>query len=202
MITIIDCGIGNLGSVINMFKRLGVVAEASSDAEIIGKAKKIILPGVGAFDTAMNKLESMGLTDVILKKASVEKIPFLGICLGMQLLTNGSEEGQRKGLGLINAKTLKFSFPNEENYKIPHMGWNAVNTLQSNPLIEEQPNKFYFIHSYYVKAESDKNVLGRTFYGQEFDSVITNGDNIFGTQFHPEKSHKFGMKLLQSFASL
>jgi glutamine amidotransferase len=204
MITIVDYGIGNLGSVVNMFKKIGIVAEASSDIGVIERARKIVLPGVGAFDTAMNKLESTGLFDVVLKKASVEKVPFLGICLGMQLLTEESEEGIKKGLGLVKAKTLKFSFAGNDNYKIPHMGWNMVSVRHDNPIIKGKPeeNRYYFIHSYYVKADDEKSVLGRTMYGHEFDSVITNGDNVFGMQFHPEKSHKFGMRLFQNFAAL
>lgn len=203
MITIVDYGMGNLGSVHNMFKYIGVQSQISSDADVISKAEKILLPGVGAFDAAMKRLSQAGLLEVLNQKALQDKIPVLGICLGMQMLTRSSEEGKLEGLGWIPAKTVKFKFE-DRKLKIPHMGWNLVHTVQSSPLIEELPEepRFYFVHSYHVVADDDKYVLMRTNYGYEFDSVITNGDNIFGAQFHPEKSHKFGMKLFKNFAAI
>lgn len=203
MITIVDYGMGNLGSVHNMFKYIGVQSQISGDVDVISKAEKILLPGVGAFDAAMKRLREVGLLEVLNQKALQDKVPVLGICLGMQMLTRSSEEGKLEGLGWIPAKTLKFKFE-DRKLKVPHMGWNLVHQVNASPLIEELPEepRFYFVHSYHVVADDDKYVLMRTNYGYEFDSVITNGDNIFGAQFHPEKSHKFGMKLFKNFAAL
>lgn len=203
MITIVDYGMGNLGSVHNMFKYIGVQSQISGDVDVISKAEKILLPGVGAFDAAMKRLSEVGLLEVLNQKALQDKVPVLGICLGMQMLTRSSEEGKLEGLGWIPAKTVKFKFE-DRKLKVPHMGWNLVHQVNASPLIEELPEepRFYFVHSYHVVADDDKYVLMRTNYGYEFDSVITNGDNIFGAQFHPEKSHKFGMKLFKNFAAL
>lgn len=203
MITIVDYGMGNLGSVHNMFKYIGVQSQISGDVDVISKAEKILLPGVGAFDAAMKSLSEVGLLEVLNQKAIHDKVPVLGICLGMQMLTRSSEEGKLEGLGWIPAKTVKFKFE-DRKLKVPHMGWNMVHQVNASPLIQEFPeeSRFYFVHSYHVVADDDKYVLMRTNYGYEFDSVITNGDNIFGAQFHPEKSHKFGMKLFENFATL
>jgi glutamine amidotransferase len=204
MITIIDYGMGNLASVQNMFKRVGVPCEITGDLDKINKAQKILLPGVGAFDAAVQRIDATGLRSLLSQKAEVEKVPVLGICLGMQLLTKSSEEGKLSGLGWIPAKTIKFSFDAGSNLKVPHMGWNEIHVVNQYPLINDLPPepRFYFVHSYHVKAEDDKYVIARTHYGHDFDSMITNGDNIFGAQFHPEKSHKFGMKLFENFARI
>lgn len=204
MITIIDYGMGNLGSVANMFKKVGVATQITSDLEQIKNANKILLPGVGSFDAAIERIDSGGFREILNKKAFVDKVPILGICLGMQLLTRGSEEGKLKGLGWIPADTIKFSFEPKNKLKVPHMGWNLVKIINPSSLIEDMPEepRFYFVHSYFVKADKNENVIMRTSYGIEFDSVITNGVNIFGAQFHPEKSHKFGMKLFENFAKL
>jgi glutamine amidotransferase len=195
---------GNLLSVQNMLKRIGAVCEITGDLEQISKAKKILLPGVGAFDAAVERIDSVGLREVLNKKALEEKVPVLGICLGLQLLTNSSEEGKLPGLGWIPAKTVKFNFQQPSNLKIPHMGWNEIHIMNQHALLCDLPAepRFYFVHSFHAKAEDDKYVLARTHYGYDFDSVITNGDNIFGAQFHPEKSHKFGMKVLDNFAKM
>ena len=203
MITIIDYGMGNLGSIHNMFKRIGAESEITNDLEIISKAKKLLLPGVGNFDKAVSIIESEGLKTLLDRKVLVDKTPILGICLGMQLLTNESEEGDLKGFSWIPSRTIKFKFDNN-HYKIPHMGWNLVTSKCSDQLIHGLPEepKFYFVHSYYVKVEDENNSLLKTKYGGiEFDSAI-HRDNIWGTQFHPEKSHKFGMKLLENFAKV
>jgi len=204
MITIVNYGMGNLLSVQNMLKRIGAVCEITGDLEQISKAKKILLPGVGAFDAAVERIDSVGLREVLNKKALEEKVPVLGICLGLQLLTNSSEEGKLPGLGWIPAKTVKFNFQQPSNLKIPHMGWNEIHIMNQHALLCDLPAepRFYFVHSFHAKAEDDKYVLARTHYGYDFDSVITNGDNIFGAQFHPEKSHKFGMKVLDNFAKM
>lgn len=203
MITIVDYGMGNLGSLLNMFKRIKEESEITSDLEKITKAEKILLPGVGSFDRAVLQIDKMGLRQVLYEKAVSEKIPILGICLGMQLLTYQSEEGKLKGLDLIPAKTIKFKFTNN-HFKIPHMGWNLVNRSSPSGLTDNLPDepKYYFVHSYYVKVNDEQNSILKTNYGGiEFDSAISK-DNIFGVQFHPEKSHKYGMKLLENFAKL
>ncbi|SMC79081.1 imidazole glycerol phosphate synthase subunit HisH [Pedobacter nyackensis] len=204
MITIVDYGMGNLGSVANMFKKIGATTEITGDLERIKNAEKILLPGVGAFDAAIKRIDEGGFRSVLNQKALEDKIPVLGICLGMQLLTRKSEEGELAGLGWIPADTLKFSFKREENLKVPHMGWNRVYEVNSSRIIQNMPEepRFYFVHSYFVRADKDDNVLMRTHFGHDFDAVITNGSNIFGAQFHPEKSHKFGMKLFENFAKL
>ena len=203
MITIIDYGMGNLGSIYNMFKKIGIESKITDDIEDIMDAQKILLPGVGAFNNAMIRINESGFRDILINKALIEKIPVLGICLGMHLLTDGSEEGDLPGLGLISSKTIRFNFNNKEKLKIPHMGWNNVHEFKGSPLIEDLPNgsRFYFVHSYYVKVENENNSILKTNYGIEFDSAIQK-DNIFGVQFHPEKSHKYGMKLFENFARL
>jgi imidazole glycerol-phosphate synthase subunit HisH len=201
MIVIIDYGVGNLGSIGNMLKRVGVASTISNDVGCIRDAQKLILPGVGAFDAAMSRLNSSGLRDVLEEKALVDRVPTLGICLGMQLLTRGSEEGTLPGLGWIPAATHRF--PDQPGLKIPHMGWNLVTPSSPSPLTEGFPNetRFYFVHSYYVRADDPLNSILKTTHGLEFDAAI-HKDNVFGAQFHPEKSHRFGMRLLQNFAGL
>ena len=203
MIAIIDYGMGNLGSVFNMFKKIGAEAIITSDPDKIYKASKILLPGVGAFDTAMNKINNSQLLPLLNEKALVAKIPILGICLGMQLLTHGSDEGLLPGLGWIEGQTISFKGKLQNNYKIPHMGWNSVNFQTKHKILEEFEGdiSFYFVHSYYVKVMNEKNSLMKTQYGINFDSAIFK-DNIFGAQFHPEKSHKYGMQLFKNFVKL
>lgn len=202
MITIVDYGMGNLGSIQNMFKRIKVDSEITGDIEKIAAAKKILLPGVGAFDAAMQRINESGLKDVLDKKAKEDKVPILGICLGMQLLTRSSEEGKLPGLGWIDATTVRFQF-SDPSLKVPHMGWNLVFKKNDSPLIKDLPEepRFYFVHSYRVVCANPVHILTTTHYGVEFHSIIQR-DNIYGAQFHPEKSHKFGMKLLENFAHL
>jgi glutamine amidotransferase len=203
MVTIIDYGMGNLGSVKNMFKRIGAESVITGNIVEIEKAEKLLLPGVGAFDAAILKINESGLRPVLDKRVKENRVPILGICLGMQLLTEESEEGKEKGLGWLPAKSVKFRFPAENNLKIPHMGWNRAYEKKSSPLIKDLPDepRFYFVHSYYVKCDNPEDVLATTIYGVEFDSIVQR-ENIFGAQFHPEKSHKFGMKLLENFAKI
>jgi glutamine amidotransferase len=203
MITIIDYGLGNLGSISNMFKRIDVKCEITADPDVIDKAEKILLPGVGAFDAAMNRINERGLVEVLNKKALVDRVPFLGICLGMQLLTDKSEEGELQGLGYIKGVTRKFKFQ-DKVLKVPHMGWNIVNWKNSSLInldMEQDEQRFYFVHSFYVKCENNDNVIGETEYGFKFDSVIQS-DNVFGAQFHPEKSHRFGLKFFSNFSKI
>ena len=203
MITIVNYGMGNLGSVQNMFKRIGVPSEISGDPAIIAKSTSLLLPGVGAFDAAMQKIADSGLLTVLNKKVLEERVPTLGICLGMQLLTNSSEEGILPGLGWISAKTVKFKFAPESKLKVPHMGWNYVYSKKESPLTSNLPEepRFYFVHSYYVQCDNEEDVLTTTPYGSDFHSIVQK-DNVYGAQFHPEKSHKYGMKLLANFAKL
>tara|TARA_B100000161_G_scaffold76400_1_gene52709 strand:- start:51 stop:662 length:612 start_codon:yes stop_codon:yes gene_type:complete len=203
MITIVNYGLGNIGSMQNMLKHIGVFSKLESDPVEISKARKLILPGVGSFDAAMNEITSIpGLLNVLNHKAKVEKIPILGICLGMQLMTRSSEEGKKKGLGWINADTKRFRL--DSKFKVPHMGWNNVEVNSSTELtdLSDEVQRFYFVHSYYVKVDHQVNSLFKTKYGLvEFDSGIVD-QNIYGVQFHPEKSHKFGMNLFQRFANI
>lgn len=201
MITIVDYGMGNLGSILNMFRRIGVDAEITCDITVIERAGKILLPGVGSFDAAMANISQRNLREILDYKAVQERVPILGICLGMQLLTCSSEEGILPGFGWISATTHRF--PSIPGLKIPHMGWNVVTPTQNNPLTEGLPpdTRFYFVHSYYVKVDDEQDSILKTHYGLTFDAAISHG-NIYGAQFHPEKSHKFGMSLLANFARL
>jgi imidazole glycerol-phosphate synthase subunit HisH len=202
MVTIVDYGMGNLGSIQNMFKRIKVASEITGDKAKIAAAKKILLPGVGAFDAAMEKINVTGLREILDHKAKEEKTPVLGICLGMQLLTKSSEEGVLPGLGWLDAQTIKFNLQNA-SLKVPHMGWNLVHSVKESALIAELPEepRFYFVHSFYVQCRNSEDVLTTTNYGKHFHSIVQH-DNIYGAQFHPEKSHKYGMKLLLNFACL
>jgi len=193
---------GNIASILNMFKRIGnreVVL--TKDITQIEKADKILLPGVGAFDNGTQHLQASGLIPVLNQKAQIQKVPVLGICLGMQLLTKRSEEGTEKGLAWIDAETKKFVFE-KADLKIPHMGWNYINVKKESPLISsDKKQKFYFVHSYYVLCNNQNDVLASCSYGEEFTCMLQH-NNIFGAQFHPEKSHKFGMELFEKFSKL
>lgn len=204
MITIIDYGMGNLGSVFSMFKRIGIKSHVTSDLEEIHKARKILLPGVGAFDQAMRRISESGMQKVLNDKAIKEKVPVLGVCLGMQLLTESSKEGNLSGLGWIPGRALSFAEElNDTSLKIPHMGWNNVVKTKSSALTNDFTDeyRFYFVHSYFVKCKERSNAILESTYGLTFDSAIQR-DNIFGAQFHPEKSHKYGMKLFENFAKI
>jgi glutamine amidotransferase len=203
MITIIDYRTGNLGSIQNMLKKIKAESRITSVPEEIASATKIILPGVGAFDQGMKNLESLNLKDILTRKVLDEKIPVLGICLGMQLMTRRSEEGTLDGLGWIEAETVRFKFKNTNVYKSPHMGWNFIRQIKTSRLFTNMypESRFYFVHAYYVKANDNTDILTTT----EYETVFTSSfekSNILGVQFHPEKSHKFGMVLLKNFAEL
>ncbi len=202
MITIVDYGMGNVGSVCNMLRKLRAKVQISSDMNEIAKSDKLILPGVGHFDRGMDSLHSSGLARILSEQVLVNKKPILGICLGMQMMTRGSEEGTQQGLGWVAADTIKFSF--DSNLKIPHMGWNQVKSSIGAKLFEsapEEPERFYFVHSYYVRADNSKDVAAYCHYGHDFVASFEVG-NIMGVQFHPEKSHLFGMNLFQRFVAL
>jgi imidazole glycerol-phosphate synthase subunit HisH len=204
VIVIVDYGMGNLGSIANMLKKIGAEACISSDPDEIGKANKLILPGVGAFDNGMKCLEEGGLLPVLNEKVLTNGAPVLGICLGAQLLARRSEEGTRSGLGWLAVDVRRFNFGTETpGLRIPHMGWNTIEVRQLSPLFEnmyEEP-RFYFVHSYHLCCDDPEDVAATADYGYEFTAAVQRG-NIMGTQFHPEKSHKFGMRLLENFAGL
>jgi glutamine amidotransferase len=202
MITIVDYGVGNLGSILNMLKKVGAKAQTSSDPAVLRQAEKLILPGVGAFDAGMKKLNEIGLVPVLNELVLEKKVPVIGLCLGMQLLTKSSEEGAEAGLGWIDAQTVRFKFgPENAHLKVPHMGWNTLEICRPHPLVADlgPESRFYFVHSYHVVCADEMDVVAYTDYGYPLAAVIARG-NIMGAQFHPEKSHKFGMQLLKNFA--
>ena len=203
MITIIDYGVGNLGSVKNMLKKAGFESVLASDISTVEMAEKIILPGIGAFDHCMQMFNASGLKPVVTEKVLQNKIPLLGICVGLQMLMENSEEGTEPGLGWIAGKTIKFNKDNLGDLKIPHMGWTDVRRSKTSALtndLGEQP-RFYFVHSFHVLPENSEDDLLLANYGYDF-TAAENRDNIFGVQFHPEKSHKYGMKILENFGRL
>jgi glutamine amidotransferase len=201
MITIIDYGIGNLGSIQNMLKKIGAKSQITSDPREIKKASKLILPGVGAFDAAMKKLEHSNFIPLLREKVLELSTPILGICLGMQLFFNQSEEGTLGGLSWIDGEVQKFRFENYEHLKIPHMSWNYIEIKKDDRILSGLTNesRFYFVHSYHVVCKHEEDILTTTYYGYKFVSSVRR-QNIMGVQFHPEKSHKFGMRLLKNFA--
>lgn len=202
LVTIVDYGVGNIGSIVNMIDKVGGTAKPTSQPDELLAADKILLPGVGSFDNAMARLSSLGLVNVLKQRAS-EGAAFLGICLGMQLLAEASEEGQLQGLGLVPGRVRRFSFEGEhQNLRIPHMGWNLVTPARSHPLCRSMDEaRFYFVHSYYFDCADPGDILLRTTYGTSFASGV-HKENIMGVQFHPEKSHRFGMQLFSNFLEI
>lgn len=199
MIVIVDYGIGNTASVKNMLKVCGANSAVSSDVEVIKRADKVILPGVGAFDEAMRRLQEARLTPVLADFVATGR-PLLGICLGAQLLLSSSEEGKLAGLNFIRGTCKRFE--SSDGLKVPHMGWSEVTPQSTSTFTAfETTPRFYFVHSYYMMCESSDHVLGTTHYGHNFASMI-GYKNVFGVQFHPEKSHHFGMQLCKNFISL
>lgn len=203
MVTIVDYGIGNLNSVSNIIRYVGGKCKISDDLNEIKNSEKLILPGVGSFDKGIESLKKRGMIEVLNLAVLEKKIPILGICLGMQLMTLRSEEGNLNGLGWIDAEVKKFSFENSLNLKIPHMGWNSIQVKRQNPLIPitEEEVRFYFVHSYFVNPNQYGLTIASSHYGKDFCAAFQM-DNIFGVQFHPEKSHRFGMSLIKNFLEL
>ncbi len=201
MIAIVDYGMGNIRSVEKGFAKVGADVRITSDPKIIADAKGIVLPGVGAFRDCMKNLDNLKLLDSIVKEIQKGK-PYLGICLGLQILFTESEEfGICKGLDVFNGKVVKFRFEgNQQLLKIPHMGWNTVKLVRKPPIFDgiQDNSYFYFVHSFYVVPEDEGIVAGRTEYGIEFTSMVWK-DNVFATQFHPEKSQELGLKILKGF---
>jgi glutamine amidotransferase len=201
MISIVDYGMGNLRSVQKAFEHLGVAAQIVTRPEDIAAAERLVLPGVGAFRDAIHELQRLQLVDAIKTHIAAQK-PFLGICLGLQMLFDVSyEDGEWPGLGVIPGKVVRFS--DQPDLKVPHMGWNQLQVVGQPKLLQGIPADayFYFVHSYFVAPADESVVAARTDYGQNFVSMIAQG-NVFATQFHPEKSQAVGLKLLENFANL
>lgn len=204
MIGIVQLGIGNIGSIVNMLRYIQVAAVVCENPAMLATVDKIILPGVGHFDKGMDNLRATGFLSALNDQVLGQKKPVLGICLGMQLMANSSEEGQQPGLGWVDAEVIKFAFAETEqaHLRIPHMGWNRIQPAQTPHLFSlDEDERFYFVHSYYVKTRRREDVLATTEYGLSFVSAL-HKENIYGVQFHPEKSHHYGMNLLRQFASL
>jgi imidazole glycerol-phosphate synthase subunit HisH len=204
MITVIDCGMGNSGSVLNMIRKVGGEAVVTSDADAIAQARKLVLPGVGAFDAGMRALQANGIADALRYAATTRQVPFMGICLGMQLMLEFSEEGALPGLGLLPGRVKRFRVE-EQGLRVPHMGWNTVRQAKPctllNPDEGEDDLRYYFVHSYYVECADVSDVCGVTHHGHDFVSMFERG-NLMGVQYHPEKSHRFGMQLFHKFVDL
>jgi glutamine amidotransferase len=204
MITIIDYGSGNIRAIANIYEKLNISYLIAKNPDDVIGAKKIFLPGVGAFDETISKLDEIGFRSVLDKEVLENKVPILGICVGMQILAETSEEGSLKGLGYIkgHVKKLDASKLNEKP-KLPHLGWNSIEIKRKSPLFDNiDPQKgFYFLHTYYFECSNNNDILSTTHYGNSFSSAI-NDNNIFGFQFHPEKSHSNGINLLHNFANL
>lgn len=203
MIKIVNYGLGNLSSIANMIKRIGGEAQIVDDPAAIADAKKIILPGVGAFDHGMKGLKEGGWVEPLNRLVLEQRIPAMGICLGMQLMCKSSEEGELPGLGWIDAAVQRFTIPTGSNLKVPHMGWNTIEQKKESPLLhaEGTEQRFYFVHSYHVVCNNPDDVLLSTQYGSPVTAAFAH-ENIYGVQFHPEKSHRFGMSLMQNFINI
>ena len=202
MITIIDYGAGNLASIHNMFRRLGHPAVISAEPAVVAAADKLLLPGVGAFDYGMSRLRDSGMTDALHHAVNERLTPILGICLGAQLLTRRSDEGELPGLGWFDAETVAFDRSKlTKSERIPHMGWSDLEVTRPHPLLTDLPEapRFYFVHSFHLLCRHEAEVIATAHHGYSFAAGIARG-HIAGVQFHPEKSHKFGMKVLDNFA--
>lgn len=204
MILIYDYGVGNLASIANMLKKIGAQCKISNSEEDLVEAEKIILPGVGSFEYGIGKLKSLSSFSKLEEEVLVKKKPILGICLGAQLLFDQSDEGGVNGLGWIKGRVVRFdSSKFLQTEKVPHMGWNYVQAMKSSYLLNgfDEKFRFYFVHSYHFELEDSNNALLSTVHSYKFVSAVEN-KNIFGVQFHPEKSHKYGMKLFKNFIDL
>ncbi len=202
-LVIVDYGTGNLNSVRRGLDRLGVNSLISADPADIARADKIVMPGVGHFGTAMVNLRRLNLIDALNEAVLTKQKPILGICLGMELMARASEEGDASGLGWFDAEMVRFNMSDKQRYKIPHMGWNRIHIKKHSLLMQSIPelSEFYFVHSYYLRANNESDILNETNYEITYPSAIEK-DNIFGVQYHPEKSHDAGAQLLKNFVEL
>jgi len=201
LIGVIDLGLGNIGSVKNIIEKVGGKVSLLSSPEELLSVDKLVFPGVGAYDKTMTQLDEGGWIDLLNKRVIEDKAPILGICLGMQLFTSGSEEGVRKGLGWISGRTVRFDLDKmNASLRIPHMGWNIADIKKESLLYSDAgaEDKYYFVHSYHVVCDDEKDVMTKTNYGYDFVSSFQK-ENIVGVQFHPEKSHRFGTNLFRNF---
>jgi glutamine amidotransferase len=204
MITIVDYGLGNIKAFTNVYERLNIPISISRSAADLKNATKIILPGVGAFDYAVTKLNISGMREVLDDRANNKSVSILGVCVGMQIMARSSEEGTLPGLGWFDAAVKKFDASSRISAtQLPHMGWNTIFPNNGNPLLKgfDNNSRFYFLHSYYFKCNNQNNVIAHTDYGIQYASAV-NHNNIYGVQFHPEKSHQWGTQLLKNFAEL
>ncbi len=204
MITIIDYGAGNIKSIQNMLKKIGVASRISNSIDEIKVSEKLILPGVGHFDFGMSQLRKSGLVESLNQRVIVDKIPLLGICLGAQMLGLKSEEGVEPGLGWIDMDIVHFDTKQiSATNKVPNMGWNYIKPVKNSVLLDglDETSRFYFVHSYHMRPNNVEDVLCYSHYGYDFTSAVAS-KNIYGVQFHPEKSHKFGMQLLKNFTEI
>lgn len=203
MITIVDYGVGNIAALLNMFDYLGHEARASADAREIASAEMLVLPGVGAFDKAMVTLRQRGLAAPLNEAVIERRVQVLGVCLGMQLLARRSEEGTEPGLGWIAADVRRIAVLPASGLKVPHIGWAQTRAPRTSALFaaEDSPERFYFVHGYHMVCDDDRDVSAAIDYGYPMCCAVSHG-NVHGVQFHPEKSHRFGMRLLESFARL
>ena len=202
-ILVLDYGMGNVGSILNMLRYIGASADVATHPEHLVGARGLVLPGVGHFDRAMESLTRSGMADALKHAVSSRALPVLGICLGMQLMCKSSEEGSVAGLGLVDAHVRKFNLSCDSGLKVPHMGWNKVMVQREGTVLGDLidiPARYYFVHSYYVSCDNVEDVIGITRYGMKFVSAFQHG-NITGVQFHPEKSHKYGMQLFDNFVN-
>ncbi|MBX2989422.1 MAG: imidazole glycerol phosphate synthase subunit HisH [Bdellovibrionaceae bacterium] len=200
MTLIVDYKMGNLGSIKNMLRKIGEDVEITSDPIRVARAERLILPGVGRFDRAMENLRQLELRPALEAAVFGRLVPTLGICLGMQLMTRRSEEGDVEGLSWMPGDVKRFRFPSDEKLTVPHMGWNDLKVKNDSPLFRglEGDSRFYFVHSYYVSIDDPAQISAETEYGHSFVSAFRRG-NLQGVQFHPEKSHRFGQALLRNF---
>jgi glutamine amidotransferase len=196
-VIVVDYGVGNIASVLKMIRFVGGDAQASSSPEVVRDARMLVLPGVGSFDAGMTALNNTGM-DAAVKEAVASGATILGICLGMQLFMESSEEGTLSGLGLVRGRVMRFHVENQ-NLRVPHMGWNNVRPPRPSRIFEmnTEGQRFYFVHSYYVECDEPQDVAGVTHYGRDFTSAIEHDGRVIGVQFHPEKSHRFGMNLFR-----
>ena len=201
MIAIVDYGVGNLGSIANMLKKVGADARVTHDPSTIAEARGLILPGVGHFDRCVRALREAGLVPIVEERVRA-KVPLLGICVGMQMLGRGSEEGTEPGLGWVGATVKRFTLPADARLPVPHMGWALARPEREAALFDpNEQERFYFVHSYHMVCDADADVAAYAEYGYRFVAAIQHG-NVLGTQFHPEKSHRFGMALMRRFIAI